>query len=197
MSFANYLIERNSNALTVYHGTGSDFDMFSSEFARVANDYYGGGVAYFTDNVEVAHGYASDGQKRDGSTGTKILMTVEITPSKIFDVDAMIPGPDVTRLMGKTKPEEFLRAAGMLNINSDKFSLIGKIKNERLEMTGDQLFKALSMGQVKSSRARNALKAAGYDALRYNGGIQTQGVHHNVYIMYNASAIRVISKEQI
>ena len=59
-AYEKMVAERSQVSLKVFHGTGKDFDQFSSDFARVEEDYYGGGVAYFTDNKEVAFGYASD-----------------------------------------------------------------------------------------------------------------------------------------
>ena len=44
--------------MKLYHGTNQLFDKFEQSKSRVLNDYYGGGVAYFTDTLKVAHTYA-------------------------------------------------------------------------------------------------------------------------------------------
>ena len=59
--------------LNLYHGTNMAFDKFSKEMARLANDFYGGGVAYLSDSKPVAVTYAKSMVKTKKSGAPTIL----------------------------------------------------------------------------------------------------------------------------
>lgn len=60
LSFKNYLAEAATSSFSgvLYHGSGYSFDDFDQKKARVADDFYGGGLAYLTSDTKVAITYA-------------------------------------------------------------------------------------------------------------------------------------------
>jgi hypothetical protein len=182
--------------LNLYHGTNQRFVKFEQSKARIANDYYGGGVAYFTDNLDIAKGYASSMQKKSG--GDKLIYQVVLNIMKLFDVDQKFSGKDLMAFIDKKSSEEFARGAGLLSLGSDKYKVLDELESGRMVLTGDQVFKGLSQGMNKTAQAREKLKKLGYDALRYNGGAMgITAQKHNVYIAYDANKIRIIEPRMI
>lgn len=166
-----------------YHGTNTRFSEFEQSKARIVNDYYGGGIAYFTDTLDIAKSYASFMFRKFG--GEKFVYEVEIRFNKIFDVDEKYSGDMLKRLVGST-PDAFARGAGLLKLGADKYALLAQLQSGKMELTGDQVFRGLSNGMQNTSRAREALKSAGFDGLRHNGGVAMGGQKHNVYLAYEA-----------
>lgn len=179
--------------LRLYHGGGADFDYFDDSKARSPNDFYGGGVAYFTDSEQIARSYAQAAKKR---TGQGVLYEVKLTLENTFDVDAMFTGDDLVCLLPK-KLEDFARGAGLMRAGVDKFRVLARLEKGRVELTGEQVFKGLSNGGVNTTRARELLKKKGYDSLRYTGGVNMGGEEHNVYLPYYDSQITILNKSQI
>jgi len=192
VSFKQFLYE--SNIIQAYHGSGRSFDKFDQKHARLPNDYYGGGVGYFTDHYDTAKSYARNMSKE---TKTPHVYHVSIHSNNLFDIDHKFTGEHLRSLLPKNK-EEFARHAGLLRYGEDKYQTLAKLDNGNMHLTGDQIFRGLSHGMSKTSKAREHLISKGYDGLRYNGGLQTMtGIHHNVYIPYNADSIKIHKKEKL
>lgn len=179
---------------TVYHGSGSRFDKFEQSKARIPNDFYGGGVAYFTDNLSVGITYAKSMAKKKNSD--PIVYTVELNLNKVFDVDDKFSGKELVDILPKDV-EEFARGAGLLGLNADKFKVVAELKSGKMTLTGDQVFKGLSKGMNQTAKARQHLIKKGYDGLRYNGGVNMgMATKHSVYLAYDAKDIK-IKKRQV
>lgn len=177
--------------LTVYHGTNANFSRFEQEKARIANDFYGGGVAYFTDDKNVAATYAKSMYNKN-KEGDKFVYQVRLEVSKLFDVDAIFPPKELNKILKNTSEiEEFARGANLLTFNVDKFDIITKVQDETLKLTCDQVFKGLSKGMNQTAKAREKIKTLGYDSLRYNGGVNMGAQRHNVYLTYNSNKITI------
>lgn len=175
-----------------FHGTNQNFIAFSQDKARLINDFYGGGVAYFTSKREVAEQYAKAMAKKYG--GDQYIYTVRLTLKKTFDVDNEYSGQELAKMI-KNDPEAFARSAGLLNygVGADKYTIISDLKSGNMHVKGDQVFKGLSRGMVNTANARKMLQTMGYDSLRYNGGLNMgMATKHDVYIAYNASSIKII-----
>jgi len=185
-----YLVER----AVLHHGTGHHFDRFSSAFARVKNDYYGGGDAYLTDDPEVAKGYAKAGKSRGGKAPQ--IMDVDVHMKRVFDVDHVYTGPHLQALLPKDL-EAFARHARLLKLGDDKHAVLGRLRAGQMRLTGDQLFRGLSDGMVNTAKARELLKRAGYDGLRYNGGLVTGGKRHSAYVVYDARNTKVVGRRPV
>lgn len=186
-----------------YHGSGSEFEEFQTSKSRVKDDYYGGQL-YFTDNKGVAKQYAYAMTKvaktKHNPLAIEHIYTVELKMNKIFDVDREYTGKELTKLV--KNPEEFARSAGLLKYGTDKYEVIARISSGDIVMTGDELFRGLSGGMVKTAKAREQLKKSGYDGLRYNGGQVTPSwgsvhIKHNVYIPYYPQNIKILNIEVI
>jgi hypothetical protein len=174
--------------LVGYHGTNNRFSQFEQSKARLANDFYGGGVAYFTDDINVAKTYAAAAFRRDG--GDRFVYEVDLYFNKLFDVDDRFTGDELVKLVGKNV-EAFARAAGLLKLSDNRLRILRRLKDGEYTLTGEQVFRGLSNGMVNTARARDTLIANGYDGLRYNGGANMQTHLHNVYLAYNARAISI------
>ena len=83
----NEFITEEQISKIVYHGSNAKFPKFDQNKSRIVNDFYGGGVAYFTDNLEVAKTYARAMFRSRG--GGEYVYKVELTLDKVFDVDHM------------------------------------------------------------------------------------------------------------
>lgn len=186
--------------MTLYHGTGNDFDQFLQRFARTVNDYYGGGLAYFTTSIEIAKGYARAGMKRiTGQGDTPTIFKVKTNFKKIFDVDDRFAGAELQKFVPKDV-DAFIRASGIVKLGSGISPELAKVRlrNGTLNLSGDQIFKALEKVLGGSSKVRDFLITLGYDALRYNGGTATKiGIEHDVYIAYDAKSLNIQSKEPL
>jgi hypothetical protein len=172
--------------LKVYHGTNAGFDRFDQSKARIPNDFWGGGVAYFTDDFGVAETYAASMKRSKG--GDKIVYEVELRIDKMFDVDETFTGKELTKFFKKRDSEDFARGAGLLRLGADKYSVLDDLEEGRLVLTGSEIFYGLSKGMVYTAKARKRLEELGYDALRYNGGVNmSMAKKHNVYLTYKAA----------
>lgn len=176
--------------LELYHGTNHNFIKFDQEKARLVNDFYGGGVAYFTSKKEVAEQYAR-AMSRKAGTKDQYVYKVHVTFKKTFDVDNEYSGKELVKML-KNDPEAFARGAGLLNYGADRYTIISDLKTGNIRVKGDQVFKGMSRGMVNTANARKTLQTIGYDSLRYNGGLNMgMATKHDVYIAYNADAIRI------
>lgn len=184
------LISESAQTMTAYHGSNALFKRFEQSKARILNDYYGGGVAYFTGNEDVAKTYAASMKKKYG--GEKYIYEVDLNLSKVFDVDHKFTGKELTQFFDDKDADDFARGSGLMKAGVDKYSVMAKLKSGNLELTGEQVFKGLSRGMVNTAKARQKLISLGYDGLRYNGGVNmNMATKHDVYLAYNANDIRI------
>ena len=183
----------NSATVTAFHGSGKLFKKFEQKYARIPNDFMGGGIAYFTTDLGVAKTYARSMAKTAG-TGTEYVYTVTLSMQNVFDVNKTFYGEELVALLPRTPDEleRFARGAGILKYGVDRTKVLMDLKAGKISMSGERLFKGLSHGGVDTAIARSALIAHGYDALRYNGGANMDmAVKHDVYIPYNANGISI------
>lgn len=187
-------VTNNAWAGTVYHGSGSRFNKFEQSKARIVNDFYGGGVAYFTDSVPVAITYAKSMAKKTG--GEPLVYTVSVSFDRVFDVDNVFTGQVLKDIL-PDDIEGFARGAGMMGLNADQYKVMASLQTGRAKLTGDQIFKGLSRGMNQTAKTRQHLISRGYDALRYNGEVNMDmATKHNVYLAYDAADL-TIKKRQI
>jgi hypothetical protein len=196
LSFSQYITEAASSfSGTVYHGSGSRFSEFKQSKARIPNDFYGGGVAYFTSNFDVGITYAKSMAKKSG--GDPIVYTVDIRIRKLFDVDDFFTGKDLVSIL----PDDidgFARGAGMMGLKADQYKVIGDLKFGKMKLTGDQVFKGLSKGMNTTAKAREHLISKGYDGLRYNGGLNMgMATKHDVYLIYKAKNAKILKRQVV
>jgi hypothetical protein len=195
ISFRQYITESKSFKGTVYHGSGYRFDKFEQSKARVVNDFYGGGTAYFTDDVGVAVTYAKSMAKK--SKEDPVVYTVEIKINKLFDVDHEFTEKELVNIL-PADIEDFARGAGLLGLRTDKYAVIANLKAGKVKLTGDQVFKGLSKGMNTTAKAREHLISKGYDGLRYNGGVNMgMAKKHSVYLVYDANSIKIIKRQVV
>lgn len=189
MKASELLLEEQISKI-VYHGSNSRFNKFDQNKSRIVNDFYGGGVAYFTDNLEVAKTYARAMFRSKG--GGKFVYKVELTLDKVFDVDHTFSKNELTQFFNKDNVEDFARGAGLLKYGEDRYAIISKLSMGNMTLTGDQIFKGLSKGMNQTARARQILISLGYDGLRHNGGVNmNMATKHNVYLAYDANDITI------
>lgn len=181
-----------TNMIKAFHGTNTKFDRFEISKARVLNDYFGGGVGYFTDKYDVAITYAAH-MVRLKKAGSKFIYNVDLTMENIFDVDHIFSGPELEKFWETVGLEKFLRGSGQLRGMDDKYTIMARAQTGALKMTGAEVFKGLSNGMVNTYATREILKKLGYDGLRYNGGANMNAGAHNVYLAYDPKDI-VITK---
>lgn len=194
-SNSQIILESKKFSGIVYHGSGSKFDKFDQNKARITNDFYGGGVAYFTDNLGVAKTYAKSMARKTNDEPR--IYTVKLTMSKVFDVDDIFSGKDLVNILPKDV-EDFARGAGLLGLNSDKYMVLSNLKSGNMKLSGDQVFKGLSKGMNATAKARDHLISKGYDGLRYNGGVNMgMATKHSVYLSYDAKDIEIQKKQVI
>jgi hypothetical protein len=182
--------EKTSNIINVFHGSNARFKEFSVKAKRVPNDFFGGGIAYFTDDKKVALTYSRAMTYRYG--GEEHLYAVQLNMHNVFDVDKIFSGNELTPFFKYIKVEEFARGAGLLKAGGeDKYSVLGKLSSGHMELSGKDIFRGLSSGMVHSSKAEDILKKMGFDGLRYNGGDNMGAGKHNVYLPYYSSGIKI------
>jgi len=178
--------------INAFHGSGRLFDKFDQGQARLQNDYYGGGVGYFTDNKNVAGTYARN-MARSQKTNTPHVYNTSLSMNNVFDVDHQFSGDKLKHILPHPKDHEnFARSAGLLTADGpDKYTVLARLASGNMSLSGDQVFKGLSNGMTNTAKARNHLMRKGYDGLRYNGGVNMDSEPHNVYIPYNANSINI------
>jgi hypothetical protein len=188
--FESQIKSRNPVNVDAYHGGGRKFDKFSQVHAKIPNDFYGGGVGYFTDSKPIAETYARSSAK---TTGTPHLYHTTLAMSNVFDVDHVFTGNKLTSLLPKDT-RKFAQHAGLLHAGNmdNENSILGDLERGNTSLSGHQLFWGLSEGGTKTAKARDHLIKNGFDGLRYNGGVNMrQETNHNVYIPYNADSIKI------
>jgi len=189
MKIVDLLEERYNHK--VYHGSNAKFNRFDQGQSRIVNDFYGGGVAYFTDNIDVAKTYANSMFKSKG--GGKFIYEVELSLENVFDVDHEFTGNELTKFYDDRSVEDFARGAGLMKFGTDKYTVLGNLRSGDISLTGDQIFKGLSRGMNQTAKARQLLISLGYDGLRYNGGVNmAMATKHSVFLAYNADDIKII-----
>ena len=175
--------------IVAYHGSNARFKQFDQGKARIINDFYGGGVAYFTDNLSVGKSYARTMAKRKGEP---YVYQVNLSLRKMFDVNDNFTGRELVKFFDDSTVDNFARGAGLIKLGADKYTIIGKLKAGQISLTGDQVFKGLSKGMVNTAKTREKLMELGYDGLRYNGGMNmNMATQHNVYLAYYAKSIKI------
>lgn len=181
--------------MIVYHGSNKNFDRFQKSAKRVDNDFFGGGVGYFTDDQKVALTYSRAMTYR--YKGEEHLYKVRLKMNNIFDVDTIYTGKNLSKFFKHIKPEDFARGAGLLKAGEDKYSVLAKLEMGNYQLTGKDVFRGLSKGFGQSEKAQDILMKLGYDGLRYNGGENMGTGRHNVYIPYNEKDIQILNKYKV
>ena len=204
-SFKQYIslleeIETNPVTVNAYHGSGRVFDRFDQKQARIPNDHMGGGIAYFTDNHDVSKTYAKSMAKSQ-KTNTPHVYHTTLNMKNVFDVDHQFTGDKLKHVLpdDHREHEAFARGAGLLKLGGDdKYTVLDKLRNGKITLSGSQVFKGLSRGNVDTAKARNHLITKGYDGIRYNGGENmNMATRHNVYMPYNADSIQINKVQKI
>lgn len=192
-SFKRYITESAGFSGTVYHGTASKFKRFEQSKARVLNDFFGGGVAYFTADKSVAKTYANAARKRL-KKDMGIVYVCKVSFKNVFDVDRKYSGQELVRLL-PDDVESFVRGSGIAaGTDRDKLlTAMSRVERGDIELTGRQVFDGLSRGMVNTAKTRDHLMKLGFDALRYNGGENMDDKRHDVYIAYYADDIKIES----
>lgn len=185
------MVYQEKKTIQVFHGSNSKFKEFSIKAKRVENDFFGGGIAYFTDDQKVALTYSRAMTYRYG--GTEYLYKAELSLQNIFDVNHAFTGAGIQKFFAHIKPEDFARGAGLLGNGADRLDVITRLKMGNITMTGQEVFKGLSRGNVNSASAEKILKELGYDGLRYNGGDNMSAGRHNVYLPYYTKDIKILN----
>lgn len=197
--------------LTVYHGTAARFDEFGQENARVENDYFGGGLAYFTSSRRVAYGYARSAMLR---TKSKIpyIIYVGVQFDKLFDArnTSKWSGERVLAFIQEVglrsdQVEAFIRGAGLLDMSSLQGRSPHVVKSAfmsgKIELDGESIFMALSRVLGNMAQARKKLMSLGYDGLCHIGGEITKDKlnrgKHTVFISYDKKTIRSFDRKKI
>lgn len=190
-------------AIKAYHGTAIKFDSFDGGKARVSNDYYGGGFAYFTSNKTVAVGYAKSAMIRLKSN-TPYVIEVELNFKRLFDAtDNQIDVSqlkDIVDSLGN-KLESFARGAGLLNFGTSIPLVLSDLKAYKAKMTGAQFFAGLSRAYGSMENARKFLQLRDYDGLKHTGGQVTRDKmgtpDHIVYIVYDPAVIESFKRFKV
>lgn len=203
-SFKQFLREASEDDISdqpvtvdVYHGSGKKFDQFEPKLAKLKNDFYGGGIGYFTDNKNIAKSYARSSSR---DTKTPHLYHTTLTLHKPFDVDEVFSGDKLTKILPKKYDDldQFARSAGLIKPGVDSYTAIANLQSGETQLSGSQVFKGLSKGMTDTAKARDHLIKNGYDGLRYNGGMNMQqATQHNVYIPYSMQSIKINKREQL
>lgn len=184
--------EKTPNIIDAFHGSNIRFKEFSVKAKRVPNDFFGGGVAYFTDDKKVALTYSRAMTYRYG--GEEHLYAVQLNMRNVFDVDKIFSGEELKAFFKYIKVEEFARGAGLLKAGGEeKYTVLAKLSGGHMELSGKDIFRGLSSGMVNSSKAEDILKKMGFDGLRYNGGDNMGAGKHNVYLPYYISGIKIVN----
>lgn len=200
ISFKEFIKESPVSGV-FYHGSGNDFDKFEQSASRSKNDLFGGGVAYFTDNIDVARSYSTNAaRRRDSLDQTKILYTVRLNLKKAFDTTVKELDSKLVSQLIPDKPSEqdhFGRDLKVYKGDVNRHNFIFKIKSGEVKVSGEALWNAISSRGTNTVKGRNTLKSSGFDGLIYEGGHITRQVKHKVVIPYNPSSIKIINKEEI
>lgn len=195
LNFKSFLNEENNSIeVKAYHGSGKLFNKFDQKRARIKNDFYGGGVGYFTNNHDVAKTYAKSMSKE---TKTPHVYYVKLKMKNVFDVDHKFSGDKLKHVLPDDH-EAFARGAGLMKLGTDKYKALHDLKSGKTELTGHQVFKGLSKGMNDTAKARDHLIKKGYDGIRYNGGENmNMATKHDVYMPYNVKSIKIHKVEKI
>lgn len=184
--------------IKLFHGAGALFSKFRQEFSRSPNDHYGGGLAYLTTDEKIARGYATSSAKRTKSD--PIIYLVEANFKKVFDIDETFTGKEMKEFLPKDI-DGFARSAKIAKFSSDGSSLMlakSKLRDGTIELTGRQIYDGLSgVNNNQTSKVRDIFISMGYDALRYNGGLNMMTTSHDVYIAYKATTLKILSSENM
>jgi hypothetical protein len=191
LSFRLFINESKGFVGTVYHGTNARFDKFDQRKSRIVNDNYGGGVAYFTDALNLAITYAKNMSKKQG--GDPLIYSVELKLKKLFDVDYEFTGKELVDIL-PVDVNDFARGAGLLQLNSNEYKVISDLKSGKTKLTGEQVYRGLSKGNTQTAKARDHLIEKGYDGLRYNMPVTPK---QSVYLAYDANNIKITKRQKV
>ncbi len=178
--------------LTLYHGSGSLFDHFDQSKFRIPNDNWGGGVCYATDNLDLAQKYAKS-MSKNTPTHERFVYTLGVKIFNLFDVDDKFTGPILKKMVDSVGVENFARSAKLLSVGEDKYQILALLKDGNLSLKGSQIFYGISGGMINTSKGRNLLKRFGFDTLRYNSGIVSNGKEHSVYLPYYTKNLEILN----
>jgi hypothetical protein len=191
LSFRSFISESKGFSGVVYHGTNARFDHFDQRKSRIVNDNYGGGVAYFTDSLNLALTYAKNMTKKQG--GDPLVYSVELKLSKLFDVDHMFTGKELVDVL-PADVKDFARGAGLLGLNADEYKVVSSLKSGSMSLSGEQVYRGLSKGNTQTAKAREHLIEKGYDGLRYNIPVTPK---QSVYLAYDAQDIKIVKRQKV
>jgi hypothetical protein len=191
LSFRSFISESKGFVGTVYHGTNARFDKFDQRKSRIVNDNYGGGVAYFTDALNLAITYAKNMAKKQ--SGDPLIYSVELKLKKLFDVDHEFTGKELVDIL-PADVNDFARGAGLLRLNSNEYKVISDLKSGTTKLTGEQVYRGLSKGNTQTAKARDHLIEKGYDGLRYNMPVTPK---QSVYLAYDANDIKITKRQKV
>lgn len=195
MSFSDFCIESTERtSLIGYHGTDILFDKFSKDFAKIRNDNYGGGVAYFTDKQSIAITYAISQAKK--TNRTPLIYVTELRFNKLFDCDSILTGERLIKIL-PSDLEGFAKGARLLNSTTNKYEIISKLKDGILSIYGNDFWNGISQGNTKTSDARKYLERNGFDGLKYNSPILHGSTPHAVYLPYVDSCIKINKVQKV
>lgn len=189
----NEQIETNPVKVDVYHGSGQKFNKFDQKQSRVLNDNMGGGTAYFTNDLVVASTYAKSMAKSQ-KTNTPYVYHTTLNMQNVFDVDHEFTGEKLKHVLPNDPKdhEDFARSSGLLKFGDDKHTVLNNLRSGKANLTGEQVFKGLSKGNVNTAKAREHLESKGFDGIRYNGGVGVENaIKHSVYIPYKPGSIKI------
>jgi hypothetical protein len=190
--FKHWLTEA-TQTIQAYHGSNAMFNKFEQGKARLVNDFYGGGVCYTTVDKDVAAQYAGAMLKKY-KTGARYVYHLSLSLNNVFDVDYVFTGQELTKFYTNKEVEAFARGAGMLTYGVNKYTVFSQLELGSVSLTGEQVFKGLSRGQINTATTREKLKSLGYDGLRYNGGLNMNTAKkHDVYLVYYAKDVTILS----
>lgn len=175
--------------MILFHGTNTIFKKFDASRARLQNDNYGGGVAYFTTNKNLAITYAKSMSRRGGEP---IIYTVKGDFRKTFDTEKLFNGKDVLKFIKEIKVEDFARGAKLMVYGADKYTIINNLKSGITGLSGKQIFDGLSNGNTNTLNARKILIKLGYDSIYY----KTPDRINDVYITYRDDNVKIEKAER-
>ncbi|MDO8671237.1 MAG: hypothetical protein Q7O66_07370 [Dehalococcoidia bacterium] len=142
----------------VYHGTSNVFESFDP--GKQATDALYGPGAYFTEDPNIASGYAKTTAGRASVGGASNIHPVHLSVNKAFNIDAPVDKGLIANA------NVFLEPLG------ESVDVAG---------TNGDLYRQLLPGMGNKAELNDWLSANGYDAITHMGGVR-RGVPHRVWI---------------
>jgi hypothetical protein len=188
--------------LTVYHGTGTDFESFDPTKAD-PQALYGPGF-YHTENPEIAAGYAVGGEQPN-------IKPARLSIQNPFDIDKIHTSQEVGTLLDKLSARlpgydwENTRSAlqsvfdhpgediyNVLSFTHTPTAAQGPNPSPQYIGRSDTFGGSDFAGKLQilgKANLNNALQAIGYDGIKYTGGQNTANPPHNVWVAFNPEQV--------